>query len=77
MHVPVSVKLSMYIMAPEPISTAHLKIPPINLFVYMCIPPISAREQLCNMSTVAKSTHNNGRIFGHIVFMQSVLYQGK
>jgi hypothetical protein len=34
---PVFMKLGMYIMALEPISTAYFKVPAINLRVYTCI----------------------------------------
>jgi hypothetical protein len=37
-------KLGMYIVTPEPISTAYFLNPSINL--YMCIPPIIARQWL-------------------------------
>jgi hypothetical protein len=36
----------MHIMAPEPISTAYFKIPPISLCVCICILPIVARQRL-------------------------------
>jgi hypothetical protein len=51
-------KLNMYITAPEPISTAYSIIPPISLYVRMCIPPFvttakSTIEELCQWRFLA------------------------
>jgi hypothetical protein len=44
---PIFIKLGMYIMAPELIPIAYnIQISPINLYVYICIPPIVARQRI-------------------------------
>jgi hypothetical protein len=58
----------MYIMAPEPISTAHVIIPPISLCVCMCIPPIVARQRFGIHVLAATNTRKNIRIIGLVIF---------
>jgi hypothetical protein len=76
---PVFMKLGMYIMAPEPISTAYFINPShqsVSVCVYLlsllgkgsvkCIPPFVARQRLGKNVTAATNTHNR-RIVGRIV----------
>jgi hypothetical protein len=50
-----AMKLSIYIMALEPISAAHFTSPPISLCVYMYISAV-ARQRLGNIVTAATNT---------------------
>jgi hypothetical protein len=50
---PISIKLGMYIMAPEPISTAYL----INPHQSVCLYVYVARQQLGKIVTDAMNTH--------------------
>jgi hypothetical protein len=71
-------KLGMYIMAPEPISTVYFINPShqslsvcVSLLLLLgkgsveCIPPFTARQQLGKHVTTATGTHNN-RIVGRV-----------
>jgi hypothetical protein len=54
---PIFMKLGMYIMAPDPNSTAHFIYPShqaVRLYVY---PPIVARQQFGKNVTSATNTH--------------------
>jgi hypothetical protein len=56
MSEPVFMKLGMYIMAPEPISTAYF-INPSHQSLYLYVyPPIVARERLGENVTTATNT---------------------
>jgi hypothetical protein len=57
-------KLGMYIMAPEPISTAYF-INSSNLSV--CVSPVVARQRLRKNVTEVTNTRNN-RIVGRVIF---------
>jgi hypothetical protein len=82
------IKLGMYIMAPEPISTVYL----INLShqsvsiclllslqdngSVKCIPPFGARQRLGKDVPRATNTRNSGRIFGGVMlYAVRVLYK--
>jgi hypothetical protein len=66
---PVLMKLGVYIMAPESISTAYFIInPSISLCVCMRILPIIARQQLGKHIPTATNTLNNRIIVGCTVF---------
>jgi hypothetical protein len=54
-------KLGMYIMEPESITTAYLINP-------VCVSPILARQRFSKNVTAATNTHNNGRIVGGVAF---------
>jgi hypothetical protein len=56
-------KRGMYIMAPEPISTAYF-----SQCVYMCILPIAARQRLGKQLPAAMNTRNSRRIVGSVIF---------
>jgi hypothetical protein len=62
---PISVKLRMHTMAPEPLSTAYF-INPISLCACICIPPIVTRQRLSKHFPAATNTHN--RRIGRVVF---------
>jgi hypothetical protein len=64
---PIFMKLGMYIMAPEPISTAYF-INSFRLCVCKCIPLIVARQRLSRHFLAATNTGNNRRIVGGVVF---------
>jgi hypothetical protein len=67
-------KLGMYIMAPEPISTAYS----INPFHQSVHPPTVARQWLGKNVTVATNTHATIKELLDMSFsMWSVLYQSK
>jgi hypothetical protein len=51
---PIFVKLSMYIVAPEPISTVYF----ISLCVCVCIPPFVARQRLFKHVPAATNARN-------------------
>jgi hypothetical protein len=44
------------------------KIPPITLCVYMCSPPIIARQRLCKHVPATTNTRSNRKIVGRIIF---------
>jgi hypothetical protein len=55
---PIFIKLGMYIMASEPISTAYfINPPPISLCFFTCFPHIVARQRLGKKVTAATNTH--------------------
>jgi hypothetical protein len=54
---PIFLKLGMYIMTPEPISTAYFIKPSISLCVCMCIPPIVHGKRVSKNDNVARNTH--------------------
>jgi hypothetical protein len=61
-------KLGMYIMAPESISTAYfINSSHQSLCIYV-YPPIVAKQQLGKHVPTAKNTRNNRRIVGVVVF---------
>jgi hypothetical protein len=65
---PIFLKLGMYIIAPESISTAYFINPShqtVCLYVY---PPIVARQRLGKNVTAATNKRNNRRIVGRVVF---------
>jgi hypothetical protein len=47
----------MYIMAPEPFSTAYFVNPTISLRVFMCTPPVVASQGPGKNVTAATNTH--------------------
>jgi hypothetical protein len=55
---PIFMEFGMYIMAPEPISTAYF-VNPSRQFICMFIPPFFARQRLGKHVPAAKSTRNN------------------
>jgi hypothetical protein len=75
---PKFIKLGMYIMASEPISTAYFINPSISLSVCVsllslpgkgsvkCIPPLVARQRLGKHVPAATNTHNNRKIVGRV-----------
>jgi hypothetical protein len=75
---PVFMKFGMYIMAPEPISTAYFVNPsrqPVCLYVY---PTIVARKRLGKNATVATNTHATlEELLDALFSMRSVLYEKK
>jgi hypothetical protein len=71
---PFFMKLGMYIMAPEPISTAYIINPShqyVRPYVY---PTIVARQRLGKSVTAATNTDNNRIIFGRVVFYAACAY---
>jgi hypothetical protein len=75
---PIFMKLGMYIMAPEPISTANF----INLsYQFVCLyvyPAIVARQRLGKNVTAATSTHATiEELLDASFSMRSVSYQRK
>jgi hypothetical protein len=61
-------KVGMYIMPPEPISTAYFIIKPsISLCVCICI-LIVARQRLGKNFTASTNTLSNGRIVVRVIF---------
>jgi hypothetical protein len=62
---PIFIKLSMYIMAPEPISMVYLT-NPFHQSVCVCIPPIVARQRLGKQVSAATNTRNNKIIVGRV-----------
>jgi hypothetical protein len=64
---PIFMKLGMYIMAPEPISTSYF-INPFRLCVCMCITPSAARQRLGKHVLEATNTCNNRKVVDHVVF---------
>jgi hypothetical protein len=70
-------KLGMYIMAPEPISTAYFIDPShrsVCLYVY---PTIFSRQQLDKNVTAATNTHETIELLDASFCMRSVSCQGK
>jgi hypothetical protein len=71
-------KLGMYIMAPEPISTVYLINPShqsLCLYVYL---PIVARQRLGKNATEAKNTHATiEELLDASLTMRSLSYQRK
>jgi hypothetical protein len=76
---PIRMKLGMYIMAPDPISTAYFINPShksVCLYVYSlsllgkgwvkCIPPFIARQRLGRHVPAAANTRNSRRIVGRV-----------
>jgi hypothetical protein len=62
---PIFMKLGMYIMAPEPISTAYL----LSVFVSVYVSsPIVARQRFGKHIPEAKNALNNRRIIGYVAF---------
>jgi hypothetical protein len=53
----ISMKLGMYIMAPEPISMAYLINPSYQSVCLYVYPPIAARQRLGKNVTAATNTH--------------------
>jgi hypothetical protein len=71
-------KLGMYIMAPEPISTAYFINPLPSVCVSMCIPPIVARQRLGkNVTAATKTQTTTEELLDASISMQSVSYQRK
>jgi hypothetical protein len=65
---PVFTKLGIYIMAPQPISTAYF-INPSHQSVCMHVNPfIIPRQRFGENVTAATNTHNNRIIVGRVVF---------
>jgi hypothetical protein len=83
------VKLGVYIMTPDHISTAYF-INPSHLYTYMCIPllllgndsvkcpPIVARQRLGENFIAATCTHGRTEdLLDASFYMRSVSYEGK
>jgi hypothetical protein len=68
---PVFMKVDMYIMTPEPISTAYF-INPLRQCVYL-YPPVIAKQRLLKKVT-AMSTHARIELLDVSFSMRSVLY---
>jgi hypothetical protein len=65
---PIIIKLGMYIMAPEPISTAQLKkIPPNSLYVCMHIPVLLLNYGSVKKLPMQQYTYNNRRIVARAI----------
>jgi hypothetical protein len=62
---PVFMKLAMYIMAPEHISTAYF-INPSHDSLSACVPLLFARQQLGKHVPAARNTRNNRIIVGRV-----------
>jgi hypothetical protein len=74
---PVFMKLGMYTMALEPISTAYF-ISPSHQSVSVCVPLIVARKRLGTNATAATNIHSTAEEFLDASFsMPSVSYQRK
>jgi hypothetical protein len=82
---PIIMKLGMYVMAPEPISTAYFINPSyqsVCLYVYPPIvarqkfgkvyPPFIARQRLGKHITTVKNTRNSRRIVGRVCLWVSL-----
>jgi hypothetical protein len=65
---PICMKLGIYIMAPEPISTAYLLNPSCQSVCLYVYPFIVARQRLGGNVTAATNTRSNRRIVGRVVF---------
>jgi hypothetical protein len=65
---PIFKKLGVYIMAPEPISTAYFINPSLQSLCQYMYPHIVARQQLGKNITATTNTLNNRRIVGSIIF---------
>jgi hypothetical protein len=67
----------MYIMVPEPISTAYFIIPS-HESVYICVSRTVAKQRLAKNVTAAMSTHKTKEeLLEASFYMWSVLYQWK
>jgi hypothetical protein len=58
------IELSMYIMASEPTSTAHVT----SLCTHLCVPLTVVRQQLDTHIPTARNIYKNNRIVGCIIF---------
>jgi hypothetical protein len=75
---PIFMKLGIYIMTPEPISTAYFINPPISVCVCIYTHPIVARQRPSKSVTAATNTHATVEELLCASFsVLSVLYQGK
>jgi hypothetical protein len=76
---PIFIKLGMYIMACEPISTVYF-INPSHQTVCLCVSPVIARQWLDTVIAAAMNTHATIAEFVHTLFpvgSTCMLYQGK
>jgi hypothetical protein len=65
---PIYIKLGMYIMVLELISTAYFKNPSHQSVCLNVYAPIGARQQLRKQVPTATNTHNNRSIVGCVIF---------
>jgi hypothetical protein len=70
-------KLGMYIMAPEPISTAYFINPSHQSFCLYVYPPLVARQHLGKSFTAARNTYAIEDLLDSSLCMRSVSYQRK
>jgi hypothetical protein len=74
---PIFIKFDMYIMAPEPISTAYFINPSHYSVCLYANPPIVAKQRLAKNVTAATNTHATIELFYESFSMQTVSYQKK
>jgi hypothetical protein len=75
---PIFMKLGMYIMAHEPISTAYFLNPSYQSVCLYVYPPIVARQRFCKNVTAATNAHATiEELFDESFSMRSVSYQSK